>query len=98
MLRAATAAIALIFLDSLPLKEAFVSTTQITQQLISRLPLHFEAHGDAFVARTPRYSVSFALEEALISSAAGDLKIRMEGAHPRALEGIEAKAGRTNFL
>ena len=98
MPRLVFAAITLIFLNPSALKYSSISPAQETARLTSRLPLHFEAQGDSFVARTPRYGVSLGLDEALISSPGGGVRLRMEGARPHALEGLEVQDGRTNFF
>lgn len=67
-------------------------------ELMSRIPLHFEPHGDTYVARAPRYTVQMGRKGAAIGLAQSRLMLRMEGGDHSRLEGLEQQAAVSHYL
>ena len=71
---------------------------------LGRLPLQFEANRGQvdpsvlFFTHTDTYTMSFTQQDAVIRSNAGALRLRLAGAHPRAIEGLDPLAGKTNYF
>lgn len=103
MVRPLPVAYAIILLSPSVITETFHPGPK-TAEAFGRLPLHFEANlGQTdpqvrFLARAPGYTMFFTPQEAVLSRPSGDVRLRLNGAHPHTPEGVNPLSGRTNYF